>query len=100
MLAAHRAGIETILIPKENRKDLREIPRRILNATRVVLIEHADQVLREALSLSDPEQIFGSRVPPMEYVNGKLVTHKPVTSEPEGQDAVPSPTVDAPGAQQ
>jgi ATP-dependent Lon protease len=100
MLAAHRAGIETILIPKENRKDLREIPRRILNATRIVLIEHADQVLREALCLSDPGQIFGNRVPPMEYVNGKLVSPKPTTTDSESQPGVPTPTVDAPGAQQ
>ena len=34
-----------------------------------------DEVLREALCLSDPEAIFGKRVPPAEYVNGNLVTH-------------------------
>ena len=31
-LAAHRAGIKTVLIPKENRKDLREIPKKIRDA--------------------------------------------------------------------
>ena len=103
MLAAHRAGIDTVLIPKDNRKDLREIPRRVLSSTRIVLIEHADEVLREALCLSDPEAIFGKRVPPAEYVNGNLVTHgrelheeSPVPEETE----VPSPTVEPPGAQQ
>ncbi len=102
-LAAHRAGIDTLLIPKDNRKDLREIPRRVLGAMRIVLIEHADEALREALCLSDAEAIFGKRVAPMEYVNGKLVTHErgepSPHSEPEG-GAVPTPTVDAPGAQQ
>jgi len=96
MLAAHRVGIDTVLVPRENRKDLREIPKRVLNATRVVLIEHMDQVLREALVLSDPEAMFGHRVPPLEYREGKLV-------EPPhagAVDVVPEPNVPAPGAQQ
>jgi ATP-dependent Lon protease len=93
MLAAHRAGIDTILVPRENRKDLREIPRRVLNAMRVVLVEHMDQVLCEALLLSDPEALFGAgRERPLEYREGKLLA-------PEAAD-VPQPTVDAPGPQQ
>ncbi|HEX7478599.1 MAG TPA: endopeptidase La [Polyangiales bacterium] len=102
-LAAHRAGIDTLLIPKDNRKDLREIPRRVLSAMRIVLIEHADEALREALCISDPEAIFGKRIAPMEYVNGKLITHRS-HGEPEPEEParpeVPTPTVDAPGAQQ
>jgi ATP-dependent Lon protease len=96
MLAAHRAGITTILVPRENRKDLREIPKRVLNAMRIVLVEHMDEVLREALVLSDPDSTFGRRVPPVEYAFGKLV--EPTS---EGDEAnVPTPTVEAPGAQQ
>ncbi len=95
MLAAHRAGIDTILIPRENRKDLREIPKRVLNATRVVLVEHMDEVLAEALVLSDPDALFGAnRVLPMEYREGKLVEHAP----PAGDE--PKPTVQGPGAHQ
>ncbi|MCB9603473.1 MAG: endopeptidase La [Sandaracinus sp.] len=94
MLAAHRAGIDTILVPRENRKDLREIPRRVLNAMRVVLVEHMDQVLCEALLLSDPEALFGTgRERPLEYREGKLLA-------PETSADVPEPTVDAPGPQQ
>ena len=51
LLAAHRSGITTVIVPKENRKDLREVPRRVLKATRIVLVEHMDEVLREALCL-------------------------------------------------
>jgi len=98
MLAAHRAGIDTIIIPKENRKDLREIPRRVLHAMRVILVEHMDEVLREALVLSDPDAIFGHRVPPMEYRQGVLVT--PDAPTDDNADEVPTPTVEAPGAQQ
>ncbi len=104
-LAAHRAGIDTLLIPKENRKDLREIPRRVLSMTRIVLIEHADEALREALCLSDPGAIFGKRMAPMEYVNGKLLTRRAEGDDAQHDDEptsaeVPAPTVDAPGAQQ
>jgi ATP-dependent Lon protease len=102
LLAAHRAGITTVLIPKDNRKDLREIPRRVLSATRIVLIEHADEVLREALCLSDPDAVFGKRVPPLEYVGGKLITHGQKLEEQVSDEdqEVPAPTVDPPGAQQ
>ncbi len=95
MLAAHRAGIDTVIIPRENRKDLREIPKRVLNATRVLLVEHMDEVLREALCLSDPDSLFGRRVRPMEYRGGKLV--EPERPEPA---EMPEPTVEPPGAQQ
>jgi ATP-dependent Lon protease len=97
MLAAHRAGITTILVPRENRKDLREIPKRVLNAMRVVLVEHMDEVLREALVLNDPDATFGKRVRPVEYAFGKLV--EPSADE-HGESSVPTPTVEAPGARQ
>ncbi|MGF1465766.1 MAG: endopeptidase La [Sandaracinaceae bacterium] len=96
MLAAHRAGIDTVLIPRENRKDLREIPRRVLKAMRVVLIEHMDQVLREALALSDPDALFGRRARPMEYREGRLFEDE----DQGGGEGVPRPTVEPPGAQQ
>jgi ATP-dependent Lon protease len=94
MLAAHRAGVDTVLVPRENRKDLREIPKRVLKSMRVILVEHMDQVLREALALNDPDALFGRRARPMEYREGKLVVQ-----EHDGED-VPQPTVEPPGAQQ
>src|SRR5262252_7710036 len=57
-LAAHRAGIKTVLIPKDNRKDLREIPKKIRAAIRIVQVEFVDEVLREALVLENPEEFF------------------------------------------
>jgi ATP-dependent Lon protease len=55
ILAAHRAGITTVIMPKENAKDLRDIPRKVLKTVRVSLAEHMDEVLRVALVLPDPE---------------------------------------------
>jgi len=48
-LAAHRAGITKLVIPKENAKDLKELPAHVRKSIKVVLVEHMDEVLREAL---------------------------------------------------
>ncbi|MBR3763854.1 MAG: endopeptidase La [Clostridia bacterium] len=48
-LAAYRAGITTLLIPKENEKDLEEVPDYVLSQFRIVSAENIDTVLRTAL---------------------------------------------------
>ena len=60
LLAAHRSGISTVIVPRENRKDLREVPRRVLKATRIVLVEHMGQRGAPGGALPpDPNQLFG-----------------------------------------
>lgn len=49
VLAAHRVGITTVILPKENEKDLEEVPANIKRKLKFVLVEHLDQVLKEAL---------------------------------------------------
>jgi ATP-dependent Lon protease len=49
MLTAYRAGIKTVVIPKRNKKDLVEIPRRVKRGVNVILAERMDEVLAEAL---------------------------------------------------
>jgi ATP-dependent Lon protease len=74
LLAAHRSGITLVILPRENRKDLREVPRRVLRATRLVLVEHMDEVLREALVLPPGRELFGGSVhEKWEYIDGELV---------------------------
>jgi ATP-dependent Lon protease len=58
VLAAHRAGIKTILIPKENAKDVDEIPQQVLKSVTIIQVEHMDDVLRQALVLTDPDTFF------------------------------------------
>ena len=58
VLAAHRGGIKKVLIPKENAKDVREIPKKVREKLQIVLVEHADEVLREALALERPEEFL------------------------------------------
>jgi ATP-dependent Lon protease len=58
VLAAHRGGIKTVIIPKENAKDVREIPKKVREKLRIVTVDHADEVLREALVLERPEEFL------------------------------------------
>ena len=50
LLAAHRAGIKEVLIPKENEKDLIDMPKKITDEIKITPIEHADEVLKIALT--------------------------------------------------
>jgi len=58
ILAAHRGGITKVIIPLENKKDLEEIPARILRQVEIVPVEHMDEVLKEALILKEGEEMF------------------------------------------
>ncbi|HKZ50228.1 MAG TPA: endopeptidase La [Dehalococcoidia bacterium] len=49
ILAAHRAGIKTIVLPKENGRDLAEVPAEVKEQLKLVLAEHVDEVLDTAL---------------------------------------------------
>lgn len=49
LLAAKRAGITRVVIPKDNEKNLEEVPPQILKALTVIPVDHMDQVLEEAL---------------------------------------------------
>ena len=59
ILAAHRGGVRKVLIPFENKKDIEEIPKKILKKVEIVPVEHIDEVLREALILKRDEELFG-----------------------------------------
>ena len=50
LLAAHRAGIKEVLIPKENEKDLVDMPKKIVDEIKITSVEFADEVLKIALT--------------------------------------------------
>jgi ATP-dependent Lon protease len=49
LLAAHRAGIKNIILPKDNEKDLQDLPKDVLESMSVSLVETMDEVLQVAL---------------------------------------------------
>ena len=58
ILAAHRGGIKKVIIPKENNKNVKDIPATVLKAVEIVLVEHMDEVLPHALILEPGGTIF------------------------------------------
>ena len=50
LIAAHRAGIKQVLIPKENEKDLVDMPKKIIDEVKITPVEFADEVLKIALT--------------------------------------------------
>ncbi len=57
LIAALRGGIDTVLIPAENEKDLKEIPSNIKRGLDIRTVEHMDEVLVHALELEDPSRL-------------------------------------------
>ncbi|MFQ5483867.1 MAG: endopeptidase La [Desulfobacterales bacterium] len=58
ILAAHRGGIKKVIIPKENEKDLKDIPSTISKQIDIVTADHMDEVLPHALILGAGEKLF------------------------------------------
>lgn len=54
-LAAHRAGIRLVIMPKENEKDLEEIPKSIAKVIKFAPAEHMDEVIKHALELNETQ---------------------------------------------
>ena len=68
ILAAHRGGVKKIVIPKENEKDLKDIPATVLKEVEIVLVEHMDEVLPHALILDEGDKIFQEDDIPLEIM--------------------------------
>ena len=58
IIAAHRGGIIKVVIPKENEKDLKDIPKSISKQLEIILVEHMDEVLTHALIVGENDKIF------------------------------------------
>ena len=78
LLAAHRGGIKTVIIPKENEKDLREIPANIIADLNVVAVDWIDEVLDLALE-SQLQPIVGEIISKDENGSKKEEAGRPST---------------------
>ena len=61
LLAAHRGQIKKVLIPKENEKDLKDVPAEILRSLEIITVEDVDEVLPQAL-MTGGEPVFKKRL--------------------------------------
>jgi ATP-dependent Lon protease len=78
LLAAHRGGIKTVLIPEENVKDLQEIPEEVKNAIEIVPVRWFDAVLERALERKPeplPEQAPATPAPPAPEARPVVTKH-------------------------
>jgi ATP-dependent Lon protease len=76
ILAAHRAGITTVLVPDDNRKDLKDVPEAVLAQLAVHPVKHMDEVLRYALAHPQPEEFLRE---PSSVVDWRIVETMPPT---------------------
>ena len=76
LLAAHRGGIKTVLIPKDNEKDLADIPNNLKRGIKIVPTNMIDEVLEQALvsKLTPTEWIEPNKIKRVAESSG-LVTH-------------------------
>ena len=79
LLAALRGGIETVLIPQENEKDLADIPANIKEGLKIIPVSHVDEVLRlalteplEAIEWTDADELAALPPAPITPVGGSL----------------------------
>jgi ATP-dependent Lon protease len=77
LLAAHRAGIKKVLIPIENKKDLVEVPKTVLDSVEIIPVKNVDQVLKVALtkSLKRVEWVEVEQISKKDKLKEELSTH-------------------------
>jgi ATP-dependent Lon protease len=95
-LAAHRGGIKTILMPKENDKDVQDIPAAVAKSISLVQVEHMDEVLKRALVLEDPETFLKAQPNPIDLAfatDATLSDEDEDDDEERGKDAPATPTL-------
>ncbi len=94
ILAATRYGIKRIIIPRENEKDLKDLPASVLKSVEVLPVKHMDEVLRLALALADPGAFLGK---PSEIVDWRTAEPDRRSGEPDRRSEPPPAGADAAG---
>jgi len=76
VLAAHRAGIKTIIVPKDNEKDLADIPKSVLDVLNLYMVQTMDEVLKIALAEPIPGRITAAATEAVEVdASDDTITH-------------------------
>ncbi|NNK84958.1 MAG: endopeptidase La [Desulfobacterales bacterium] len=77
-LAAHSGGIKKVIIPKENEKDLKDIPKSISKHIEIFPVEHMDEVLTLALILGEEDSLFKKNDMPLEMMTDEAEQRTPL----------------------
>ena len=72
LLAAHRGNIKTVIIPRDNERDMTDIPAKVLKEIDVVFVENVDEVLRIAL-IQEVEKREDKSFPQKEFTQAKEI---------------------------
>jgi ATP-dependent Lon protease len=64
LLAAHRGGIKTVILPAENEKDMAEIPAKIRKSLKVLFVRHMDEVIEAAIDMTGAVKPVEQASPP------------------------------------
>ena len=72
LIAANRSNIKTVLIPLENKKDLTEIPKRLVKGLKIVTVSNVDDVLKHSLT---------KKISPIDWSKIPVSEKKPTSSE-------------------
>jgi ATP-dependent Lon protease len=76
VLAAHRAGIKNLILPKDNEKDLADIPKNVLDTLNVYMVQTMDEVLKIALAESLAGRVAAAQAEPVDgNVIDDTITH-------------------------
>jgi ATP-dependent Lon protease len=79
LIAAHRGGVKCVIIPKENEKDLKDVPKSITSQMEIRFVEHMDEVLGHALVTREGESLFK---------NADIPLKMPIEKEPPQERAI------------
>ncbi|MBI2195617.1 MAG: endopeptidase La [Candidatus Levybacteria bacterium] len=78
VIAAHRAGLKTVILPKENKKDLEDVPKEVIRDLKFVFVDHMDEVLGVALTKNLKKERLAQ---PMEVEHPVLHAPQPVPAD-------------------
>jgi len=76
LLAAHRAGIFEVLLPKDNEKDVAEVPENLRTAMKLHFVDNMDEVLRTALESPLPKEHAEPAPPIVDTTGTQPTTHQ------------------------
>ena len=83
LLAAHRGNLKTVVIPRDNEKDLADVPANVVKALEIVFVDHMDDVLKVALLPGEGPAALKIDIPPSETLLDVPPPMIPVVDHPQ-----------------